>query len=425
MKQKTLANEVRISGIGVHTGNDIEAILKPADAGSGITFVRKDLDPCVRIKADIDNVDDVIRGTALKSEGFEVYTVEHVLAACAGLGIYNVDIEINSNEFPVADGSSKHFVELIREAGIKELDEEQEVFDVTETISVVNDDTVIIIKPHHEFKISFTIDYDHPVIGSQYLSTPINEKTFTEEIMFARTFGFYRDYEKLKSQSKAAGSSLENTIGLDEEKVLNEDGLRATNEFVRHKILDMIGDLSLVGMPIRGHVVAVKVGHALNVEAARLLRKAYKNFKMSQNTFDINAIKEILPHRYPFLLVDKIVGIENGKKAIGVKNVTVNEEFFNGHFPSRPVMPGVLIIEALAQVAGVFMLSKTEHKGKLPFFGGIDKFRFRRPVQPGDVLYLEIEIIKLMGKIGKVKGTAKVEGKLVASGELMFSLVKA
>ncbi|PLX18727.1 MAG: 3-hydroxyacyl-[acyl-carrier-protein] dehydratase FabZ [Candidatus Muiribacterium halophilum] len=425
MKQKTLGNEVRISGIGVHTGNNIEAILKPAKAGSGITFVRKDLDPCIRIKADIDNVDDVIRGTALKSEGFEVYTVEHVLAACAGLGIFNVDIEINSNEFPVADGSSKHFVELIREAGIKELDEEQEVFDVTETISVVKDDTVIIIKPHNEFKISFTIDYDHPVIGSQYLSIPINEKTFTEEIMFARTFGFYRDYEKLKSQSKAAGSSLENTIGLDDQQVLNEDGLRAPNEFVRHKILDMIGDLSLMGMPIRGHVVAVKVGHALNVEAARLLRKAYKKFKMSQNTFNINDIKKILPHRYPFLLVDRIVGIEDGKKAIGLKNVTVNEEFFNGHFPSRPVMPGVLIIEALAQVAGVFMLSKTEHQGKLPFFGGIDKFRFRRPVEPGDALYLEIEIIKLMGKIGKVKGTAKVDGKLVASGELMFSLVKA
>jgi len=425
MKQKTLGNEVRVSGIGVHTGNNIEAILKPAKAGSGITFVRKDMEADIRIKADIDNVDDVVRGTALKSDGFEVYTVEHILAACAGLGIFNVDIEINSNEFPVADGSSEQFVKLIREAGIKELDEEQEVFEIRETISVADEDTVIIIKPHDEFKISFTIDYDHPVIGSQYLSLPVNEETFTNEIMFARTFGFYRDYEKLKSQRKAAGSSLENTIGLDEEKVLNEDGLRVPDEFVRHKILDIIGDLSLLGMPIKGHVIAVKVGHALNVEATRRLRKDYIEFRMRQNTFDIDDIKKILPHRYPFLLVDRIIGMEDGKRAIGIKNVTVNEEFFNGHFPVRPVMPGVLITEALAQVAGVFMLCKKEHKGKLPFFGGIDKFRFRRPVQPGDVLYLEIEIIKLMGKIGKVRGTAKVDGRLVASGELMFSLVEA
>ncbi|MFA7578112.1 MAG: UDP-3-O-acyl-N-acetylglucosamine deacetylase, partial [Candidatus Muiribacteriota bacterium] len=410
--------------IGVHTGNMVEANLKPAKADNGIRFIRKDIEPEVAIKADINNVSDVLRGTALKSGDVEIFTVEHVLAACAGLGIYNMDIELSSNEFPVGDGSSKLMVELIEKVGIVELDEEQPCFEVKDIVEVCSDDTYIIIKPCKDFKVSFTINYDHPMIKSQYLELVVDENSFKNEIMFARTFGFYRDYEKLKNQKKAGGSSLENTVGLDETSVLNKEGLRAEDEFVRHKILDLIGDFSLLGMPLKAHVIAVKGGHALNVNAVNKLKEQYKNYKMMEISYDIDEIKKIIPHRYPFLLVDKIIGVIEGERAIGIKNVTMNEEFFQGHFPVKPVMPGVLIIEALAQVAGVFMLSKAEHKGKLPYFVGIDNVRLRRPVRPGDILKLEVIVKKIKGNMGKVEGIASVDGKVAVSGELMFSIVE-
>ncbi|MFW5782805.1 MAG: bifunctional UDP-3-O-[3-hydroxymyristoyl] N-acetylglucosamine deacetylase/3-hydroxyacyl-ACP dehydratase [Candidatus Muiribacteriaceae bacterium] len=424
MRQKTIGNEVSFSGIGVHTGNKVEAVVKPAPADHGIIFVRKDLDPEVSIKADIYNVNDVLRGTALQKGDCEIFTVEHILAACAGLGIYNLIIELSSNEFPVGDGSSKPFVEMLENAGIRELDKEQEVFEVKEIIEIVHEDTFIVIKPCNTFRISFTIDYDHPVIGSQYLSLDIDEHSFKNEIMFARTFGFYRDYEKLKERNKAGGSSLDNTITLNDEKVLNAEGLRRPDEFVRHKILDLIGDFSLIGHPMKGHVIAVKVGHMLNVEASKKIREQMRHEKMKMNVLDVDQIKDIIPHRYPFLLVDKIVEMDGWQKAVGIKNITVNEEFFQGHFPVRPVMPGVLIVEALAQVAGVLLLSKPEYRGHLPYFVGIDKVRIRRPVRPGDILSLEVTVLKLKGKMGKVRGVAQVDGELAASGELMFSIVK-
>ncbi|MGM0607887.1 MAG: UDP-3-O-acyl-N-acetylglucosamine deacetylase [Candidatus Muiribacteriota bacterium] len=423
MKQKTIKKEVKFKGVGVHTGNLAKAVIKPAPAGNGINFIRKDLEPEVVITADIENVSDVVRGTALENNGVQIYTVEHVLAACAGLGIYNLNIELNSNEFPVGDGSSKPIVELFEEAGIEELKKEQSVFKINEIIEVTKDDTYLIIKPYNGFKVSFTIEYDHSVIGCQFKEVNLNEQVFKDEIMFARTFGFYKDYEKLKSQKKAGGSSLENTVGLDEKRVLNPEGLRASDEFVRHKILDLIGDFSLAGIPVNCHVIACKVGHALNVEAVKKIRKLYKAEKMARNNLDIEAIKSIIPHRYPFLLVDRIIAIEEGKRALGVKNVTVNENFFQGHFPVRPVMPGVLIIEALAQVSGVFLLSKDKYRGKLPYFAGIDNVRFKKPVVPGDVLKLEVIVVKIKGSFGKVKGIASVDGKMVAKGDLMFSLV--
>jgi UDP-3-O-[3-hydroxymyristoyl] N-acetylglucosamine deacetylase/3-hydroxyacyl-[acyl-carrier-protein] dehydratase len=425
MKQKTIGNEVRFSGVGLHTGNKVEAVIRPAGIDNGINFIRMDIEPSVSIKADIKYVHDVLRGTALKKDNVEVFTVEHILAACAGLGIYNLDIEINSNEFPVGDGSSKPFVELFEEAGIIELDKEQEVYEVNEVIEISHKDTFLVIKPDKEFKISFTIDYDHPMINSQYKELVINTESFKKEIMFARTFGFYKDYEKLKQLNKAGGSSLENTIGLDDEKVLNEEGLRAEDEFVRHKMLDLIGDLCLIGVPIRAHVIAIKVGHAVNVEAAKKIVTKRRSDLAAKNAIGIQEIRNIIPHRYPFLLVDKIVEQEDNVYCVGIKNVTANEEFFNGHFPVRSVMPGVLIIEALAQLSGVFMLSKEEHKGKLPFFVGIDNVRFRKPVVPGDVLRLEVRLKKMKGSMGRVEGFASVDGKLVASGDLMFSIVDA
>lgn len=423
MNQKTIKGEVKYSGIGLHTGNKVEAIIKPAEADNGIRFIRKDLDPAVVIKADIENVDDVHRGTALKSGDVEVFTVEHVLAACAGLGIYNLDIELNSNEFPAGDGSSKPFVELFENIGIKELDKEQEVYVLEDVLEISYKDTFIVMKPCKEFRVSFTIDYDHPVIGSQYMELPITRERFKEDIMYARTFGYYRDYEKLKTQNKAGGSSLENTIGLDDEKVLNEEGLRSPDEFVRHKILDLVGDFFLFGKPLKAHIIAVKGGHALNVAAVKKIQENMNKVRLTDCVYSVEEIKKIIPHRYPFLLVDRILKIEEGKMAIGIKNVTVNEEFFQGHFPVKPVMPGVLIVEALAQLTGVFMLSKEEHKGKLPYFVGIDNVRFRKPVVPGDTLQLEVTVKRMKGPMGKVYGAAKVNDKVVASGDLMFSVV--
>lgn len=423
MKQKTIAKPFKLSGIGIHTGNYCEIQFEPAPAGKGVVFIREDLEEKTEIPAKIENAVDVARGTILGMGNARVHTVEHVLSALAGLGIYNAIIRVNSNEPPALDGSSKPYVEAIKKAGIKELDEEQDFYKVKKVFSINKNDKKIILTPGNGQMISFTIEYDHPKIMTQSINIDINPDVFCNEIMGARTFGFFSDYEKLKENGHALGASLENTVALDHDKVMNS-ALRYDDEFVRHKVLDVLGDIFLLGKPVKGHIIAFKTGHMENIELMRIVQKDILEEKSAVD-WRIDKIKKILPHRYPFLLVDRIVEIVEGKSARGYKNITSNDSFFNGHFPQRPVMPGVLITEALAQVAGVFMLSQEEHLGKLPYFTGIDKVRFRRPVVPGDRLDLSVEIIKIKGNVGKVFGKAEVDGKLAASGELMFSLVNA
>jgi len=288
------------------------------------------------------------------------------------------------------------------------------------------------VLPHPNFRISYTLDYDHPLLKTQYLNLEVTSETFEKEIASYRTFVLEEEVEELKKLGLGKGASFDNTLVVTEKGIV-ENILRKEDEFVRHKILDLIGDLYLLGAPIKGYVIAVKSGHALNI---RLLHKIFEQkqryesagvrseYVSKQQELDIAEIMKVLPHRYPFLLVDRVISLEEGKRAVGIKNVTINDNFFTGHFPDRPVMPGVLIIEAMAQVGGVLMLSQAKNFGKIAYFIAADNIKFRKPVLPGDQLVLEVEVIKVRSRTGQVHTQAKVDDKLVAEADLMFSLAE-
>ena len=431
--QKTIGAPVSFAGIGVHTGNRTTMTFKPAGINHGIVFVRTDLQGCPVIEASVDNVADTQRGTILGKNGVFVHTIEHVLSSISVYGITNLIIEIDSNEPPVGDGSSLPYIDMLKNVDIVEQEASaREPIVITEPLWVSEGDMIALVLPADEYKISYTIAYGHPLLGSQFYSCRVNQETFIEQIAPCRTFCFYRDVKELMDKGLIKGGSLENAVVITDEVILSKEELRFKDEFVRHKILDLIGDLSLLQRPLKGHVIAIKSGHGLNVKLARkLIQYAQKKEKamVPLNTIGkldyiltIEDIEKILPHRYPFLLVDRIVSLED-TKAVGIKNVTRNEEFFQGHFPGKPIMPGVLIIEALAQVAGILMLTKSENSGKLAYFMSIDNAKFRRTVVPGDQLTLKVEILKAKSRTGKARGEAFVEGVLAAEADFMFSMV--
>ena len=448
-KQKTVKKEVSASGIGVHTGNKTTITFKPAPVGTGVKFIRTDIEGSPVIEADVDNVVSVARGTTIGKGKVKVHTVEHVLAALMAYGISNVIVEVDANEPPVGDGSSQMFVDMLKEAGTVEQDAEIPEMTVKEPIFESMGDAYVAIFPYDGFKISYTICYDHPLVNTQYISLDIHKDTFEKEICKSRTFCFYRDVQQLMDQGLIKGGSLDNAVVIGDDAILSKEELRYPNEFVRHKILDLMGDMYLVGKFIRGHIIATKSGHPLNVKFAKKLKSvlvpingngqdsvesADNNRRQENNAktivipndktkLNINDIMAVLPHRYPFLLVDKIVKIEGNKKIVGLKNVTVNEQFFNGHFPGHPIMPGVLIVEAMAQVAGVLVLRMEDTKNKIPYFMTIDKARFRKPVMPGDTLLIEVEFVKIKTRTAKIKAKATVDGKIVTEAELTFIVV--
>ncbi|MDI6794826.1 MAG: bifunctional UDP-3-O-[3-hydroxymyristoyl] N-acetylglucosamine deacetylase/3-hydroxyacyl-ACP dehydratase [bacterium] len=420
LKQQTIAKEVTYAGVGLHTGENINLTLKSAPVDTGIVFGRKDIPGHPKVKASLENVSSSTREISLKTAGVEIRTVEHVLAALSGLGIDNCEVELDGPEPPVGDGSSLFLVELLKASSISTQEKPRHLLKPKKPIWIVDQDREITLLPDDKLTITCMIDFTHPAVGSQAASFTLTPETFVNEIAPARTFGFLEEVETLKQQGLARGGSLENVIVIGPERILN-DSLRFDNELVRHKILDLMGDLSLLGTPFYGRITAIKPGHSLNVKMARKIAEEAKVPPLT-GELDVTAIQEILPHRYPFLLVDKIIELKPGSRVVGIKNVTINEEFFNGHFPGHPIMPGVLVVEALAQTCGVLLLSDVENRGKLVYFAGIDKVKFRRPVLPGDQLRLEGEPIKIRQRTGKMFGRAYVGDKLVTEAELMFSI---
>lgn len=442
LQQQTLNRSAEFSGIGLHSGNRVNMKFLPAPANSGLRFRRVDLEGRPEIEARIENVTETNRSTTLGKGNVKIHTVEHVLAAFAGYGVDNAVIELDANEPPIADGSSREFCRMIQTAGISPLNEKREVYTVAEPIKLELGETTMTLFPDTDFKISCTSS-DRKGRFTQYYSTSVTPKTWERELSNARTFCFYEEIEYLIKNGLIKGGSLENAVVIRDDAVLTTEPLRYGEEFVRHKMLDIVGDLSLLGRPINGHVVAVKPSHSANCELVRLLVAQIQKPARVAQTFappplppvesgpgdaasgpgamDIDEIMKWLPHRYPFLMVDKILKIE-GNRIVGLKNVTINEPFFPGHFPGHPIMPGVLQLEAMAQVAGILMIKKAESAHQLAYFMAAEDVKWRKPVLPGDTLIIDIELTKARGKIGKAKGICKVAGEIVSEAEVTFML---
>jgi len=421
-KQATVAERVRLSGVGVHSGQEASLTLIPAPEYTGIVFQRMDLEGSPRIPANLDHVADTELGTtlALPDGTARVMTVEHLLAALAAAGVSNVVVEIDGPEPPILDGSFGPYLAAIEAAGVAEQDADVPVIRIRRPVTASGSQgSSYVAAPATDLRISATIDFSHPTIGRQYGSFELGKGVFRDELAQARTFGFRAQAQALRERGLAKGSSLENTVVLDDDGVMN-DGLRFPDEFLRHKVGDMVGDLALLGAKLQGHVVADRPSHEGNVALARAILEEDRRSPEGAPIVDTKQILQYLPHRYPMLLVDRITHFESGKRIVGIKNVTVNEPFFQGHYPGHPIMPGVLIIEAMAQVGGLLLMDTIENPDqKVVYFMSLDRVKWRRPVTPGDQLVFHLELLQFRRSVCKMKGEGFVDGKLVAEAELM------
>ena len=452
--QQTIGHPTSFSGIGLHSGNRVNMTFLPAPGNSGIRFRRVDLADKPEIEARVENVVENNRSTTIAKGNVKVHTIEHVLAAFAGYGIDNAIVELDSNEPPIADGSSREFCRMIQEAGIVPLSERREPYKPSQPVELLMGETEMALFPDEGFKISCTSSDKHGRF-TQFFTIEITPKTWEKELSSARTFCFFEEIEYLIKNGLIRGGSLENAVVIRDDAVLTTEPLRYPEEFVRHKILDILGDLSLLGRPLQGHLIAVKPGHAANCEMARLIdaqmqkpiraaqtfgpppitpkpappapaldqekQNALMEAINSDGALDSTQVIQILPHRFPFLMVDRVIKIE-GNKIFAVKGVTINEPFFQGHFPGHPIMPGVLQLEAIAQTAGILMMKQAENAGQIAYFMSAEDVKWRKPVVPGDTLVIEVELTKSRGKIGKAKGVCKVRGEIVSEAEVTFML---
>ena len=437
MKQRTLLHEVSIKGIGMHTGDAVHMTFKPAPENHGVVFKRMDLHGHPTIKPRVDLVTDLVRATTIQQGHAKLHTIEHVLSALSGCGIDNLLIEVDACEPPIMDGSAREFVKLIQQGEPVEQEAEREYFTLTEPVSVSRGNSSVIALPFDGLKISCT-SADDRGIHTQHLSLTIEPDVYVAQVAASRTFTIYEDIEELIKLGKIKGGSLDCAIVIKGDKIISKEPLRFPDEFVRHKILDIIGDITLLGIPLKAHIVATRPGHALNAELTKLLLEKYEAWKNGgkktakpavpkailavETSLDIRRILDSVPHRYPFVMIDRVVEFDR-ETLTAIKNVTINEPYFQGHFPGNPVMPGVLQIEAMAQAAGILMLRRTTMEGKTALLMSCDKVKWRKPVRPGDQLLIKVKLTKVRGLIACAEGEGTVNGQVVCSAELMFATV--
>ena len=459
LQQQTIKHAVSYEGIGLHSGNRVKMTFLPAEPNTGLRFRRTDLEGKPEVEARVEHVTETNRSTTLGKGNVRIHTVEHVLAAFAGANIDNAIIEIDANEPPIADGSSRAYCEMLDKAGVVTQTEKREPYKVTEPIQIQQGETVISIFPSDTLKITCT-SAGKGGRFTQFFSTEVTPETWRKELSHARTFCYFEEIEFLIKNGLIKGGSLENAVVIRDDAVLTTEPLRYPEEFVRHKMLDILGDVTLLGRPVIGHIIAVKPSHGSNCELTKALLAQIRKPLVQAQTFtpppeapapkaatpakekekakdkesvdetlvqdgaclDTMQVMKVLPHRYPFLMVDRVTKIE-GYKIVAEKYVTMNEQYFQGHFPGHPVMPGVLQLEAIAQVAGILMLKQAENAGKIAYFMAAESVKWRKPVRPGSVLVIDVDLTKWRGKIGKAKGVCSVNGEVVSEAEVTFMVV--
>lgn len=419
-RQQTIAGTVSREGTGLHSGEPVSAELRPAGEDTGILFRRLDLPDEPTVPARQEYVTGVEWETVLQADDATVRAVEHLLAALASHAVDNVEIGVRGPEPPALDGSSRPWCEAVLEAGVVEQDAPAPVLELGRTVHLEEGDSRYTVVPYDGYRVSAEIDFEHPTIGRQFASAVPADESFCRDVAPARTFGLEDWKEPLRERGLALGATHENTIVLTSDGLAREDALRFPDEFARHKVLDLIGDLALLGSRIRGHVLADRPGHRGNVALARRLAREVETGGRSEPVLDIHQILDYMPHRYPFLLVDRVLAFEAGKRIVGLKNVTINEPFFQGHFPEHPIMPGVLVVEAMAQAGGLLLMNEFEDpESKVVYLMSLDDVKFRRPVIPGDSLVFELEMLQFRGRVCRMKGVGRVGDQVVTEAKLL------
>ena len=430
--QRTIEGEVNLSGTALFAGREASVRLLPADPGTGYIFVRADLPDSPVVPATLEALGDGFRCTKLSLNNVEVRAVEHILAACMGVQVDNLIIELDGPEMPALDGCALQYARALQEAGIVEQSDERPLLELERTVTVSQNGATIVAMPDEEgLTVSYLLDFGQGYGPAAALTLTITPESFMDALAPARTFGLEEDREEFGRLSLGGGVSDDNTLILCRDGSVRkphsweEAELRFSDEPVRHKILDLLGDMALAGVDLQAKVVAARSGHKLNAAFVGRLLRLVEEEAGAREYLDISEIKKVLPHRYPFLMVDRILGVEGESKIIGLKNVSVNEHYFQGHYPNRPIMPGVLQIEALAQTAGVLLLRKLEHAGKVPMLVSMEAAKWRRPVRPGDQLIIEAEAVRIRSRTAMVKAKATVNGEMACEADLRFMLVDA
>jgi UDP-3-O-[3-hydroxymyristoyl] N-acetylglucosamine deacetylase/3-hydroxyacyl-[acyl-carrier-protein] dehydratase len=417
MPRRTIATEAGISGIGLHTGASTRVSCQPGKPGQGVLFRRTDLASRPEVSARVGEVEATERRTSIGKGETTIHTVEHLLAAVVALELDDLVIELDGPEPPILDGSFAPYLALLEGAGIATQEGEPTQFRVTSPFTVTEGESTYVVSPSGGLKLTTTIEWSHPLIGRQSGSWDINLETFRRDLAPARTFGFTHEVDALRDRGLLKGASTNSAVVLSDTGLLGGP-LRWSDEFVRHKAGDIVGDLALVGGRVQAHLVASRPSHQGNIAVARAITRMAE--QTGGSILDINRILEVIPHRYPFIMIDRILDLQPRRSVVGIKNVTINEPFFQGHFPGHPVMPGVLIIEAMAQAGGMLLMDElVAREDRVVYFMSLDNVKFRRPVVPGDQLRLEVEMVQFRGRTCRLKGVAFVDGQVVAEAEMM------